>query len=160
LLVWSKDSYTERFLVFLPCACALQPTSVHLCQISLLLPGSLPIVLYVLQYIRDVESLIFLLMPSFWFFVVTWSMQFYLKYLEYKESLRTIHQDKTAAKLWWTFIHENIFCSIRYMDECIHVLYMHCGERSVRTIYKMFKTIIPLYSFLYVSLYMSLDFGF
>jgi hypothetical protein len=25
LLVWDKDSYTERFLVLLPCTCVLQP---------------------------------------------------------------------------------------------------------------------------------------
>jgi hypothetical protein len=29
LLVWDKDSYTERFLALLPCTCVLQPTSVH-----------------------------------------------------------------------------------------------------------------------------------
>jgi hypothetical protein len=44
LLVWDKDSYTERFLVLLPCTCVLQPTLVHLCQTSPVLPGSLPIV--------------------------------------------------------------------------------------------------------------------
>jgi hypothetical protein len=41
LLVWDKDSYTERFLVLLPCTCVLQPTLVHLCQTSSLHPGPL-----------------------------------------------------------------------------------------------------------------------
>jgi hypothetical protein len=44
LLVWTKDSYTERFLVSLPCTCVLQPTLVHLYQTSSLLPSLLPIV--------------------------------------------------------------------------------------------------------------------
>jgi hypothetical protein len=44
LLVWDKDSYTERFLALLPCICVLQPTLVHLYQTSSLLPGPLPIV--------------------------------------------------------------------------------------------------------------------
>jgi hypothetical protein len=44
LLVWDKDSYTERFLALLPCTCVLQPTLVHLYQTSSLLPSSLPIV--------------------------------------------------------------------------------------------------------------------
>jgi hypothetical protein len=44
LLVWDKDSYTERLLALFPCTCVLQPTLVHLCQTSLLLPGSFPIV--------------------------------------------------------------------------------------------------------------------
>jgi hypothetical protein len=44
LLFWDKDSYIERFLALLPCTCILQPTLVHLCQTSLLLPGHLPIV--------------------------------------------------------------------------------------------------------------------
>jgi hypothetical protein len=43
LLVWDKDSYTERFLELLPCTCVLQPTLVHLHQTSSLLPGPLPI---------------------------------------------------------------------------------------------------------------------
>jgi hypothetical protein len=30
LLVWDKDSYTERFLLLLPCTCVLQPTLIHL----------------------------------------------------------------------------------------------------------------------------------
>jgi hypothetical protein len=30
LLFWDKDSYTERFLVLLPCTCVLQPTLFHL----------------------------------------------------------------------------------------------------------------------------------
>jgi hypothetical protein len=44
LLVWDKDSYTERFLVLLPCTYVLQPTLVLLCQTSSILPGPLPIV--------------------------------------------------------------------------------------------------------------------
>jgi hypothetical protein len=44
LLVWDKDSYTERFLALLPCTCVLQPTLVHFYQTSSLLPGPLPIV--------------------------------------------------------------------------------------------------------------------
>jgi hypothetical protein len=34
LLVWDKDSYTERFLALLPGTCVLQPTLVHLYQTS------------------------------------------------------------------------------------------------------------------------------
>jgi hypothetical protein len=30
LLVWDKGSYTERFLLLLPCTCVLQPTLIHL----------------------------------------------------------------------------------------------------------------------------------
>jgi hypothetical protein len=30
LLVWDKDSHTERFLVLLLCTCVLQPILVHL----------------------------------------------------------------------------------------------------------------------------------
>jgi hypothetical protein len=37
LLVWDKDSYTERFLALLLCTCVLQPTLVHLYQTSSLL---------------------------------------------------------------------------------------------------------------------------
>jgi hypothetical protein len=44
LIVWDKDSYTERFLVLLPCTSVLQPTLVHLCQTSSPLLGPLPIV--------------------------------------------------------------------------------------------------------------------
>jgi hypothetical protein len=44
LLVWDKYSYTERYLVFLPHTCVLQPTLVHLYQNSSLLPSPLPIV--------------------------------------------------------------------------------------------------------------------
>jgi hypothetical protein len=44
LLVWDKDSYTERFLVLLPCTCVLQSTLVHLCQTSSPLPSPLAIV--------------------------------------------------------------------------------------------------------------------
>jgi hypothetical protein len=44
LLVWGKDSYTERFLALLPYFCLLQPTLIHLCQTSSLLSDTLPIV--------------------------------------------------------------------------------------------------------------------
>jgi hypothetical protein len=30
LLVWDKDSHTERFIVLLLCTCVLQPILVHL----------------------------------------------------------------------------------------------------------------------------------
>jgi hypothetical protein len=44
LLVWDKDSYTERFLVLLPCTCVLEPTLFNLYQTSSLLLGHLLIV--------------------------------------------------------------------------------------------------------------------
>jgi hypothetical protein len=44
LLLWDKDSYTERCLLLLPCTCVLQPTLVHLYQTSSLLPSPLPTV--------------------------------------------------------------------------------------------------------------------
>jgi hypothetical protein len=44
LLIWNKDSYTERFLELLPCICVLQPILVHLYQTSSLLLGPLSIV--------------------------------------------------------------------------------------------------------------------
>jgi hypothetical protein len=43
-LVWGKDSYTERFLTWLPCTSVLQPELIHLYLTSSLLPGHLPIV--------------------------------------------------------------------------------------------------------------------
>jgi hypothetical protein len=43
LLVWNKDSYTERLLALLPCTNVLQPELIHLYQTSSLLPGHLPI---------------------------------------------------------------------------------------------------------------------
>jgi hypothetical protein len=73
ILVWDKDSYTERFLVLLPCTCELQPTLVHFYQTSSLLPGPLPIVasaslrlLYFLLYselINHIQVLGFLPFP-------------------------------------------------------------------------------------------------
>jgi hypothetical protein len=75
LLVWDKDSYTERFLALFPCTCVLQLTtqSCHLCQTTSLLPGHLPIVasvslrlLYLLLYsgpINHFEVLGFLPFP-------------------------------------------------------------------------------------------------
>jgi hypothetical protein len=75
LLFWDKDSYIERFLALLPCTCILQPTLVHLCQTSLLLPGHLPIVasaslklLYLLLYsehMNHIQVLGFLPFPYF-----------------------------------------------------------------------------------------------
>jgi hypothetical protein len=44
LLVWHKDSYTERFLALLPCTCVLQSELVHLYLTSSLLLGPLPTV--------------------------------------------------------------------------------------------------------------------
>jgi hypothetical protein len=44
LLVWGKDSYTERVLALLPWTCILQPKLIHPYQTSSLLPGHLPIV--------------------------------------------------------------------------------------------------------------------
>jgi hypothetical protein len=38
LLVWDKDSYTERFMALLPWTCILKPTLIHLCQTTSLLP--------------------------------------------------------------------------------------------------------------------------
>jgi hypothetical protein len=43
LLVWDKDSYTDRLLVLLPCTCVLQPKLIYLYQTSSLLPVHLPI---------------------------------------------------------------------------------------------------------------------
>jgi hypothetical protein len=75
LLVWGKDSYTERFLVLLPYTCILQPTMVHLYQTSSLIPGPLPIVasaslrlLYsplCSEHINHIQVLGFLTFPSF-----------------------------------------------------------------------------------------------
>jgi hypothetical protein len=62
-LVWGKDSCTERFLALLPCTSVLQPTLVHFCQTSSLLPGPLPIVvsanlrlLYLLLYSEHINQ--------------------------------------------------------------------------------------------------------
>jgi hypothetical protein len=44
LLLWDRNSYTERFLALLPYTCVLQPKLVHPCQTYLLLPVPLPIV--------------------------------------------------------------------------------------------------------------------
>jgi hypothetical protein len=87
LLVWDKDSYTERFLASLPCICVLQPTLVHLYQTSSLLPGPLPIVasaslrlLYSLLYgkhINHIQVLGFLPFPyssHAWSSISVWPM--------------------------------------------------------------------------------------
>jgi hypothetical protein len=47
LLVWDKDSSTERFLEFLPCTCVLKSTLLHLYQICSLLLCPLPILVSV-----------------------------------------------------------------------------------------------------------------
>jgi hypothetical protein len=75
LLVWDKDSYTERFLVLLPWTCVFQPTLVHFNPTSLLLFGPLPIVasanlrlLYLLlnrEHINHIQVLGFLSFPYF-----------------------------------------------------------------------------------------------
>jgi hypothetical protein len=58
------DSYTERFLVLLPCTSVLQPTLVHLYQTSSLIPGPLPVVafaslrlLYSLLYSKQINHI-------------------------------------------------------------------------------------------------------
>jgi hypothetical protein len=73
LLVWDKDSYTERFLALLPCTCVLQPELVHLYQTYSLLPSHLPMgtsvslrLLYSLLYsghVKHFQGLGFLLFP-------------------------------------------------------------------------------------------------
>jgi hypothetical protein len=73
LLVWDKNSYTQRFLALLPCMCILQPKLIHLYQTSLLLLTPLPIVtfaslrlLYLLLYsehINHIQVLDFLPFP-------------------------------------------------------------------------------------------------
>jgi hypothetical protein len=61
LLVWDKDKYTEKFLVF-PCTCVLQPTLVCLYQTSSLFPSPLPKVasaslLYFLLYSEHISHI-------------------------------------------------------------------------------------------------------
>jgi hypothetical protein len=73
LLVWDKDSHTERFLVLLPCTYVLHPTLVRSYKSSLLLPGPLPVVvsanlrlLYLLlnrEHINHIQVLDFLSFP-------------------------------------------------------------------------------------------------
>jgi hypothetical protein len=46
LLVWDKDSYTERLLALLPRTCVLQPTLIHLYQTSSIFLSLLPIVAF------------------------------------------------------------------------------------------------------------------
>jgi hypothetical protein len=75
LLVWDKDSYTERFLVLFPCTCVLKSTLVHFYQTSSLLLGHFPIVasdnlrlLYLLlnrEHINHFQVLGFLPFPYF-----------------------------------------------------------------------------------------------
>jgi hypothetical protein len=67
LLAWNKDSYTERFLAFLPCTTVLQPELIHRYLISSLLPGHLPILpsanlrlLYSLLYSKHINHIQFL----------------------------------------------------------------------------------------------------
>jgi hypothetical protein len=75
LLVWDKDSSTERFLALLPCTCELQPTLIHFFPTSSLLPGSLPIVasaslglLYSLLYSEHIKHFWVLGFLSFHYF--------------------------------------------------------------------------------------------
>jgi hypothetical protein len=73
LLVRDKDSYTQWFLVLLPCTCVLQPKLIHVYLTSSLLPGHLPTVasassklLYSLPYsehIKHIQVLGFLSFP-------------------------------------------------------------------------------------------------
>jgi hypothetical protein len=70
LLVWDKDSYTERFLALLPWTCVLKPTLVHFYLTSLLLPGPLPIVANFIhsstvEHIDRIQVLHFLSFPYF-----------------------------------------------------------------------------------------------
>jgi hypothetical protein len=75
LLVWDKDSYTERFLALFPSTCILQPPLVHLYQTSSLLLGPLPIVasanlkllslLLNREHINHIQVLGFLSFPYF-----------------------------------------------------------------------------------------------
>jgi hypothetical protein len=64
LLVWDKDSYTEKSLALLSCTDVLQPTLVHLYQTSSLLLSPLPIVasaslrlLYLLLYSEHINHI-------------------------------------------------------------------------------------------------------
>jgi hypothetical protein len=64
LVVWEKDSYTERFLALLPCTCVLQPTLVHLYQTTSLLPSPISRValaglrlLYLLLYSEHINHI-------------------------------------------------------------------------------------------------------
>jgi hypothetical protein len=70
LLLWDKDSYTERLLELLPCTCVLKPTLVHFYQTSSLLLGLLPKVasanlrlLYLLLNREHIQVLGFLPFP-------------------------------------------------------------------------------------------------
>jgi hypothetical protein len=75
LLVWDKDSCTDRFLALLPCPCVFPSTLVCFYQISSLLSGPLSRVasailrlLYSLlnkQHISHIHALGFLLFPYF-----------------------------------------------------------------------------------------------
>jgi hypothetical protein len=73
LLDWDKGNYTKRFLSLLPCMCILQPTLVHVYQISSLLPNPLPILasaslgllyfLFYSEHIKHIQVLGFLPFP-------------------------------------------------------------------------------------------------
>jgi hypothetical protein len=71
--VWNKGSCTERFIALLPCTCVFQPTLVHTCQTSSLLPSPLLtvalaslILLYSLLYSEPINHIQVL---SFLFFL-------------------------------------------------------------------------------------------
>jgi hypothetical protein len=75
LLVWDKNSYTERLLALLPCTCVLQTTFVHLYQTSSVFSGPLPIVasfslrlLYPLPYSEHINHIQVLGFLSFAYF--------------------------------------------------------------------------------------------
>jgi hypothetical protein len=88
LLLWDKDSCTERFLVLFPSSCVLQqPTLVHFYQTSLLLHGPLPIMasanlrlFYLIlnrEHINHFQVLSFLSFPYFshaWSPLIIWPM--------------------------------------------------------------------------------------
>jgi hypothetical protein len=73
LPVWDKDSYTDKFLVLLPCMCITTHIGSSL-QSSLLLPGPLPIVasaslkllclLIYSEHIENIQVLGFLLFSN------------------------------------------------------------------------------------------------
>jgi hypothetical protein len=75
LLVWDKDSYTQRSTELLPCTCVSQPSSVHLYQTPSLLPSSFPIVasaslkllisLHYREHIKHIQLLGFFSFPYF-----------------------------------------------------------------------------------------------
>jgi hypothetical protein len=75
LLVWDKNSCTERFLTLLPCTWVSQPTLVHFYHNSSLLPDLLPIMasanvslIYLLLYRQHINQIQVLSVLSFLYF--------------------------------------------------------------------------------------------